>query len=101
MDKHRAKLMAGFLIPSIIGIVLFMIPIKYKGSWTIIVKIIADEISYAAENVLPTLCVVILTTSALGALIGKAAPQIMQRSELLKSTVISILIVCPIAHLLF
>ena len=61
MEKRNGKLMAQFLIPSIIGIILFMIPVKYDGSWTIFVKILADKIGGALGNYLPMLCVIIVT----------------------------------------
>lgn len=43
MEKNVSK--ARFIVPSVVGIFLFMIPIKVDGSWTIAVKIIADWIS--------------------------------------------------------
>ena len=54
MEKNVSK--ARFIVPSVIGIFLFMIPIKVDGSWTIAVKIIADWISAIAESILPDLC---------------------------------------------
>ena len=46
--KSNAKLKALFIIPSITGIILFMIPVKNAdGDWTVVVKIIADIISGA------------------------------------------------------
>ena len=46
--KSRGSLKALFLIPSIIGVILFMIPVKNAdGDWTVVVKIIADIISGA------------------------------------------------------
>ena len=47
MEKNKSNLMAKFLVPSIVGIVLFMIPVKFDGSWTIAVKILADMIGNA------------------------------------------------------
>lgn len=44
MENNRSKLKAGFIIPSILGIILFMIPVKYNNSWTICVKILANKI---------------------------------------------------------
>lgn len=32
MEKNKTNLMAKFLVPSIVGIVLFMIPVKFDGS---------------------------------------------------------------------
>ena len=62
MAKNVSK--ARFIVPSVVGIFLFMIPIKVDGSWTIAVKIIADWISAIAESILPGLCLFILTVSA-------------------------------------
>ena len=57
MEKNKSNLMAKFLVPSIVGIVLFMIPVKFDGSWTIAVKILADMIGNAIGGILPVLCV--------------------------------------------
>lgn len=65
MEKKRQGSLAGFLVPSIVGIILFMIPVQYDGSWTIVVKIIADMISNTIGEALPGLCVGIVTLSAL------------------------------------
>ena len=64
MNKYSAKQIAGFLIPSIIGIAIFMIPIQMDGTWTIVVKVIADMIGNALGDFLPLLCVIIVTLSA-------------------------------------
>ena len=64
MNKYSAKQIAGFLIPSIIGIIIFMIPIQMDGTWTIVVKVIADMIGNALGDFLPLLCVIIVTLSA-------------------------------------
>ncbi len=45
------KLLLRFIIPSMIGIILFMIPIQFQGEWTVIVKVIADWISYYIEGI--------------------------------------------------
>lgn len=52
MKNDSRKSVASFAIPSIIGIIIFMIPIKYSGEWTIIVKIIADLIGDALASLL-------------------------------------------------
>ena len=44
--KSNAKLKALFIIPSVVGVILFMIPVKNAaGEWTVVVKILADIIS--------------------------------------------------------
>lgn len=64
MGKYSAKQIAGFIVPSVVGILLFMIPIQFGGSWTIIIKIIADIIGNALGGFLPLLCCIIVTVSA-------------------------------------
>ena len=77
MKNDSKKSIASFAIPSIIGIIIFMIPIKYNGDWTIVVKIIADLIGTALASVLPILCVIIVTVSAVLSVISLAKPKFM------------------------
>lgn len=86
MEKNKSKLMARFLIPSIIGIILFMIPVKYDGSWTICVKILADMIGSALGGVLPVLCVAIVTISAIMSVISLGKPKFITEHPILKDT---------------
>lgn len=86
MEKNVSK--ARFIVPSVIGIFLFMIPIKVDGSWTIAVKIIADWISAIAESILPGLCLFILTVSAVLCLIAFAKPKFIMEKYALKGSVL-------------
>ena len=86
MSNKNGKLMAQFLIPSIIGIILFMIPIKVDGEWTIFVKIIADMIGGALSSVLPILCVIIITISAILSVISLGKPKFITEHAILKDT---------------
>lgn len=86
MEKNRSKLLAEFLIPSIIGIILFMIPVKYGGSWTICVKIVADMIGSALGGVLPILCVIIITISAIMSAIALGKPKFITDHPILNET---------------
>ena len=83
MKNDSKKSIASFAIPSIIGIIIFMIPIKYNGEWTIVVKIIADLIGTALASVLPILCVIIVTVSAILSVISLAKPKFMTDSPML------------------
>ncbi|MEE3457390.1 MAG: hypothetical protein VZQ82_05060 [Lachnospiraceae bacterium] len=67
--KNETRLKPMFIIPSTIGVLLFMVPILVHDTWTILVKLPIN---------LPELFVIFL-----------------------ERTIISLLIVCPIAHLLF
>ena len=41
-NKDNRTSIWKFIIPSLSGILLFMIPIKYNDSWTLAVKVLAD-----------------------------------------------------------
>lgn len=86
MENKRGQLMAKFIILSAIGILLFMIPVKYDGKWTICVKILADMIGSALGSVLPLLCVIIVTASAIMSLIAKAKPKFITEMPILNDT---------------
>ena len=86
MGENKNKSIAKFLIPSIIGIILFMIPIHYDGQWTIFVKILADKIGAGMASVLPGLCVAIVTFSAVMSVIALFKPKFITNSKLLTDT---------------
>lgn len=69
-NKDTAKIAANtsiwkFLIPSILGTILFMVPIKYENNWTLIIKIISDYIGSYIGSWLPTLCLIIISISGI------------------------------------
>ena len=78
--------MVKFIVPSVIGILLFMIPVKYDGSWTICVKILADFIGGAIGGVLPLLCVIIVTISAVLSTAALAKPKFITEHPILNDT---------------
>lgn len=88
MEKKRGNI-AGFIVPSVIGIILFMIPVKFNGDWTVVVKIIADYIGAWIGGILPVLCLVIITISAVLSAIGLAKPEFMMKNALLKDTFVT------------
>lgn len=77
MGKKQQGTMAGFLIPSVLGILLFMVPVYYGGQWTIVVKIMADIIGQGLGSFLPVLCVGIVTLSAVLGLFGLKWPNLV------------------------
>ena len=86
MENKQQGSLAGFLVPSVIGIVLFMIPVQYDGSWTIVVKIIADMISGAIGEFLPMLCVGIVTLSAILGIIFLGKPNFIATYPIVANT---------------
>ena len=86
MEKKKTGSLAGFLIPSIIGIFLFMIPVQYDGSWTVVVKIIADLISQSISDFLPILCLVVVTTSAVLGVLSLSRPTLLTTYPIVDAT---------------
>ena len=86
MENKQQGSLAGFLVPSIIGIILFMIPVQYDGSWTIVVKIIADMISNAIGDMLPGLCLIIVTVSAILGVIFLGKPNFIATYPIVANT---------------
>ncbi len=86
MTKFNARQLAGFLVPSIVGIMLFMIPIQVNGSWTVAVKVLADVIGNALGDFLPFLCVIIVTISAVLGLASLAKPSFITSYPIIDST---------------
>lgn len=78
--------MAGFLVPSLLGIVLFMVPIKYNDNWTIVVKILADMIGAALGDYLPLLCVAIVTLSAILGVLSLKRPSFITTYPIVDKT---------------
>lgn len=83
MPLKQKRSLAMFLVPSVIGILIFMIPVRFQGTWTIIVKILADFISGHLETILPLLCVLILTVSSVMAAAGLAGASFIHDKPLL------------------
>ena len=86
MESKQQGSLAGFLVPSIVGIILFMIPVQYDGSWTIVVKIVADMISNAIGDYLPGLCVGIVTLSAILGVIFLGKPNFIATYPIVANT---------------
>lgn len=86
MEKKTNGSIAGFLIPSLVGIFLFMIPVYYDGVWTVVVKVIADIISNAIGDFLPLLCVVIVTLSSVLGIAFLSKPNLITNYPMVKTT---------------
>lgn len=86
MKKYSATQIAGFIVPSIIGILLFMIPVQVDGSWTIAVKVIADVIGNALGDFLPLLCVIIVTISAVLGVASLGKPSFITSYPIINDT---------------
>ena len=68
--KESTKQKLLFIIPSTVGVLLFMVPVLISHTWTIAVKVLADVISGVVGSFLPLLCALLLTLSAAMALLA-------------------------------
>ena len=84
--KTNKKSLMNFLIPSIIGIIIFMIPVKFDGEWTIIVKIFADFIAKTIGDYLPALCTIIITISYMMSVLASFNVKFIKENKLLDQT---------------
>ncbi|MDU3806000.1 MAG: YjiH family protein [Finegoldia magna] len=84
--KTNKKSLMNFLIPSIIGIIIFMIPVKFDGEWTIIVKIFADFIAKTIGDYLPALCTIIITISFVMSILASFNVKFIKENKLLDQT---------------
>ena len=86
MEKYSAKQILGFIVPSVIGILLFMIPVQYDGSWTVVIKIVADLIAGVLGDALPLLCCIIVTASAVLGVISLGKPSFITSYPIVDET---------------
>ncbi|MFC3038761.1 YjiH family protein [Virgibacillus xinjiangensis] len=94
MEINNKKELAGvsanpvwkFLLPSLIGVLLFLVPIKVDGEFTIGVGILASSLQGAFGEAIPAFIVLLLGVSVVFTTIGMAAkPAFMMESPFLKS----------------
>ena len=60
-----------FIIPSLIGILLFMTPVKIDGNFTIPIAFLSNLLVESLGNILPLLAVIVISISAIGSIIIK------------------------------
>ncbi|WP_019412775.1 YjiH family protein [Paenisporosarcina sp. TG20] len=58
-----------FLVPSIIGIFLFMIPFNFQNEWKIPIAILANMVAGLVEPIMPWIVTIVLIIAALGSII--------------------------------
>lgn len=75
-----------FLVPSIVGIVLFMLPISYQDQMTIPIAILSGLVQSGLEGYLPQIMtVIIVVTFVCTALVKMMRPAILARNPFLKA----------------
>lgn len=75
-----------FLIPSLIGVALFMTPVPVEDGVTIPIAVLADWLQGLLAGVLPEIMTIVIIISTLGVFVQKfAKPDFMTRSEFSKN----------------
>lgn len=74
-----------FLIPSLIGVLIFMVPMKIKGELTILVAFLSNSLLDKISDILPLILTLIISLSFLGSIISKIfKPKFIQNNTFLK-----------------
>ncbi|AST93067.1 YjiH family protein [Sutcliffiella cohnii] len=84
-SKYSSKQLIKFLIPSLIGVLLFLIPIKINGKVTIGLGVMADWLQGAIGAHIPTFMTVVLCVSAIGSLLVKIAPASVKKNSFINT----------------
>ena len=70
MDKlHRPGNYLKLLVPSLLGVGFFLLPVHVDGKWTIPMGVLSDGLKEAAANFMPAAILLIVIISLLGALV--------------------------------
>ncbi|MFS0575947.1 YjiH family protein [Sporosarcina sp. 179-K 3D1 HS] len=69
MKKFSLSTWLLFLVPSILGVILFMIPLKFETGWKVPIAKFADILSGILEPAMPMAAMVIIIIAALGSLL--------------------------------
>lgn len=75
-----------FILPSVSGILFFMVPVRYDGGWTLPVKILANLISQRIGEFLPILCAAIVTVSGFLTVVLPCCRRYLESHPALKRT---------------
>ena len=69
MKKFSLSTWLYFMIPSILGVILFMIPLKFGDEWKVPVAKLADILSTAIEPAMPMAAMIVIIIAAIGSVL--------------------------------
>ncbi|RSD27225.1 YjiH family protein [Mesobacillus subterraneus] len=76
----------AFIVPSLIGIFFFMLPISYKGEITIPIAVLSGWLQDLLGGALPAIMTVIIVLTLIGTLLIKTVrPEVLNRNSFLKA----------------
>lgn len=70
-SSYTVKEILKFLIPSLLGVILFMMPITYNGEITIPIAVLSNGLQGMLEHILPTIILILVMITAIGTIIAK------------------------------
>ncbi|HSI66013.1 MAG TPA: YjiH family protein [Planococcus sp. (in: firmicutes)] len=70
MKKFSTSTWLLFLIPSFLGILLFLVPVPVDGEWLVTIAILANWLADAIEGFVPWIVLAILLVAAIGSLLN-------------------------------
>ena len=80
MKKYSVSTYFYFIIPSLIGIFLFMTPILTVEGWKVPIAILANILAGNVAPVISYFTIIMFAISAIGALIAKFIPRKMRKN---------------------
>ncbi|MGO1651407.1 YjiH family protein [Senegalia sp. (in: firmicutes)] len=83
--KYSLSSYLQFIIPSIIGVLILMVPFQYQGETTIVVALLASKLTSATANILPAIVLIFITITGIITLLHKLfKPSFIEDNEFLK-----------------
>lgn len=70
-DKFNIISLLKFVVPSLIGVLLFMTPLKIQGEFTIPIAFLSTLVVDSFKDILPVIAVLLVSISALGSILIK------------------------------
>lgn len=87
LEPYTQKELWRFVIPSVLGLLLFIIPLPYRGNFSIGVGMMASEAKNWVGSYLPALMTAVIVISAVITLVANSAKiKVFQENEFLKTT---------------
>lgn len=71
IEKNKLFSFLKFAVPSLLGVLLFMTPIKIEGNLTIPIAFLSSSLVNALGDLLPLIAVILISISAIGSILTK------------------------------
>lgn len=85
-SSYKVTEVLKFLVPSIIGVILFMMPVSHQGEITIPIALLSGWVQESLTDVLPTIVLGLVMITAIGSIIAKIwTPKLIIKNEFLNN----------------